>query len=103
MCARAPCLWCGPLAQLTDFGIARSVASGRTMTSEIGTAQFMPPEAIGGAGLLRLSCAGWLAGWLAGDVKQRCSVLRGGAFLERTSLRSCACVRLCVGHLGSGG
>ena len=33
---------------LTDFGIARSLASGRTLTSQIGTAQFMPPEALSG-------------------------------------------------------
>ncbi len=39
---------CTMLRQLTDFGIARSLASERTLTSNIGTAQFMPPEALNG-------------------------------------------------------
>ena len=44
------------LLQLTDFGIARSLSSGRTLTSKIGTAQFMPPEALSGACACMRAC-----------------------------------------------
>eukprot|EP00750_Incisomonas_marina_P016460 INCI19132.13.p1 GENE.INCI19132.13~~INCI19132.13.p1 ORF type:complete len:802 (-),score=119.21 INCI19132.13:464-2869(-) len=33
---------------LTDFGIARSLTAAQALTSRIGTAQFMPPEALSG-------------------------------------------------------
>jgi len=34
--------------QLTDFGVTRSLLVTRTMTSKIGTVQYMPPEALNG-------------------------------------------------------
>ena len=52
----APCAFRPPNMQLTDFGIARSLSSGLKLTSQIGTAQFMPPEALSGACVCVRAC-----------------------------------------------